>query len=104
MTMPRISGSEFRELKLLFGGIYDQLKTGNEAFSRSSLRIFEILGLSETVSHRYFLFSETQVILETPEITINYVHYNDADNIDKRHVFLVETELRRARLASKKKF
>lgn len=102
--MPRISGSEFRELKLLFGGIFDQLKSGGEISRNHSLRIFQILGISENVPHRYFLFSETQVILETPEITINYVHYNDADNIDKRHVFLVETELRRARLKEKKNF
>ena len=100
-----LTAQEFLELKILFGNVYMSLRDGSKTVDlKHHKRIFEVLGLSLDISYRYNRFGPIQLILTTEFLTVNYVHSNDYDQFEKRHVFLIETKTRHSRMNKGKSY
>ncbi len=100
-----LTAQEFLELKILFGNIYMSLRDGAKSVDyKNHKRIFEILSLSLDTPYRYNRFGSIQLFLITKFLTVNYVHMNDYDEFEKRHLFLIETETRNARMSKRKTY
>jgi len=94
-----LTARDYLELKILFGNIYMSLRDGAKSVdSKHHKRIFELLGLSLNASYRYNRFGPIQLILTTEILSVNYVHADDHDQFEKRHVFLIDTETRQSRM------
>ena len=105
MSWPKLlTAREFLELKILFGNVFMSLRDGARSVHlKDHTRIFELLGLSLNTPYRYNRFGTIQLILTTEFLTVNYVHSSDYDQFEKRHVFLIETKTRHARMNNGKK-
>ena len=103
MSLPQITAPEFSELKYLFGEIYKGLKAGSNAIDYNNhLRILQLLHLPVGAKCRYELYGSQQLMMTSEVVSVNYVHHSNEEEIEKRHVFLLETATVKARRAKRR--